>query len=173
MGESIGIFASILALFASIFPSFLEPILQPLLVLVSLNPSVIFEQKKGNWVVTQWSAAITIINYARHPLNLDDVGFILNNGERIMINPVFQHLDLPKTIPARDRASFNLQPNVLLQISTLGIQNMKYVYAEDRTLNVFKTKITGKQRTQLESIADSLRARPKETAKKGKSKGKR
>lgn len=147
----------ITGLLGRIFASILADISDRFAIVVALNPAVTFcEDNQGKWWITQWSAVITVLNHSHNPIKIDHLGFILKNDQRVVITPLIQKLELPVTIDGKDRAHFKLDTKALLHIADYGLDNIKRVYAADRTLNEFKGKIAQVDRNRIMQIVQHI-----------------
>ena len=79
-----------------------------------------------------------------------------NDVKTRVLQPFFQHLDLPLRIDGKDRADFKLEPDTLLHIARYDISKIKYVYATDTTLREFKGRISKTEKTQLMQIINAI-----------------
>jgi hypothetical protein len=142
----------------SLFWDFIKDYIQ---IVVSLNPRIIFvEDKAGSYKPVQWSATILVVNNTRDNIKIEDVGFILSSGQKLIISPFLQQLEIPKQIEGKSHIDFGLEPDTLLKIGGYGIRNLKKVYVTDATFREFKGNISRKTQGQLNQIISAIQSYP-------------
>lgn len=133
-------------------------VLQPLLdyanswanTVISLMAQATFTEDVKGAKQQSGSAVIQVINRAKQPIKIQEVGIIMKDGQRVA-NKWLLNKDekLPRTVEGRDNTYFSVNRDVLLKMGLDAIDAIKYVYLTDSVLDEYKSRVPKINKMQI------------------------